>query len=86
VFVIHQLKVKLYTSNSDYMLKGKGKEHIVYDLGQPVPLCGDIKIEVTHKTVVKKVINLELYRFTFTIAHFCGSSTLARMDVWPKTY
>ena len=34
----------------------KGKDFAIYDLGQPVPLCGDIKIEVIHKTVVNKKV------------------------------
>ena len=53
IYVINQLKVKLYTSTSDHVLKTE--KYIIFDLNQPLPLCGDIKIEVFHKPVMRKV-------------------------------
>jgi len=56
-FVINQLKVKLYTSSLDHMLKGDNC--LTFDLNQPLPLCGDIKIEVYNKPMMRKVVNRE---------------------------
>lgn len=50
---IHQVKVKLYTSNPDRVVKGDG--FLIYDLSQPLPLCGDVKIEVNYKSGLRKV-------------------------------
>ncbi|CAK8683834.1 phosphatidylinositol 3,4,5-trisphosphate 3-phosphatase and dual-specificity protein phosphatase PTEN-like [Clavelina lepadiformis] len=51
-FVVNQLKVKLYTSNPDYVVRGDN--FLIFDLIQPLPVCGDIKIEVYNRPVMRK--------------------------------
>ncbi|XP_039272663.2 phosphatidylinositol 3,4,5-trisphosphate 3-phosphatase and dual-specificity protein phosphatase PTEN-like [Styela clava] len=60
-FVVNQLKVKLFTSNPDLVVRS---EHLlVFDLPQPFPLCGDMKIEFfNRKSVMGKD---KLFHFWF---------------------
>ncbi|XP_077999003.1 phosphatidylinositol 3,4,5-trisphosphate 3-phosphatase and dual-specificity protein phosphatase PTEN-like isoform X2 [Glandiceps talaboti] len=48
-FVVSQQKVKIYSSQTYEGIK-KGDKYIICDIPQPLPICGDIKIEFFHKT------------------------------------
>ena len=54
VFEVHQLKVKVYSSG---VYEGISKEDgfCYMPVQNPVPLCGDIKIEFFNKTMMMKV-------------------------------
>lgn len=60
-FVVNQLKVKLYTSNPDLVVRSD--RLLIFDLPQPLPLCGDMKIEFfNRKSVMGKD---KLFHFWF---------------------
>lgn len=65
-FVVNQLKVKLHTSDPDHVVRGDN--FLIFDLPQALPLCGDIKIEVFNKPVMRKVAMIEMeYQLYFVI-------------------
>lgn len=49
-FVLNQLKVTLYKSNPDSVVKTDNS--LVFNLSQPLPVCGDIKIEVYSRSMM----------------------------------
>lgn len=61
-FVVNQLKVKVFQSNSDIVNKSM-EGTVTFDLPQPLPICGDMKVEFfNRKTVVGKE---KLFHFWF---------------------
>ncbi|XP_078494657.1 phosphatidylinositol 3,4,5-trisphosphate 3-phosphatase and dual-specificity protein phosphatase PTEN-like [Ciona intestinalis] len=71
-FVVNQLKVKLYTSNPDLVIRGD--DFLIFDMPQPLPLCGDIKIEVFNKPVMRKDKVFHFWFNTFFVQHGAGSN------------
>nr|BAU21064.1 Hr-PTEN protein [Halocynthia roretzi] len=59
-FVVNQLKVKLFTSNPDRVVRND--RLLIFDLPQPLPLCGDMKIEFFSRKVMGKE---KLFHFWF---------------------
>ena len=49
-FVLSQLKVTLFKSNPDSVVKTDNS--LVFNLSQPLPVCGDIKIEVFSRSMI----------------------------------
>lgn len=67
-FVVSQLKVKIFTSNSDIVNKSM-EGTVTFDLPKPLILCGDIKVEFfNRKSVVGKDKLFHFWFNTFFVA------------------
>lgn len=67
-FVVSQLKVKIFTSNSDIVNKSM-EGSVTFDLPKPLILCGDIKVEFfNRKSVVGKDKLFHFWFNTFFVA------------------
>ena len=59
MFEVHQLKVKVYSSPV-YDGISKGDSSYYMSVQNPVPLCGDIKVEFFNKTLMMKKVRVPI--------------------------
>lgn len=78
VFEVHQLKVKVFTSPV-YDGIGKGDNSYFMSIPNPVPLCGDIKVEIFNKTLMmKKEKMLHFWFNTFFVDEAAAPSAMPK--------
>ncbi|KAL9979316.1 hypothetical protein ACROYT_G016964 [Oculina patagonica] len=84
-YVIWQQKVKLYQSKVNEGKKSD-KGEFAFELSQPIPICGDIRIEFFHKDMFKKERMFQFWFNTFFVSQAAHTEKIYEDEPTLRTF
>lgn len=84
VYIIWQQKVKLYQSKTS--VGKKSSKGFQFDLSQPIPICGDIRVEFFHKDMFKKERMFQFWFNTFFVSQAAVTKVILEDEPTLKTF
>ncbi|XP_022789182.1 phosphatidylinositol 3,4,5-trisphosphate 3-phosphatase and dual-specificity protein phosphatase PTEN-like isoform X2 [Stylophora pistillata] len=83
-YIVWQQKVKLYQSKVTE--RKKSSDGLLFELSQPIPICGDIKVEFFYKEMFKKERLLQFWFNTFFISQAAWTKKILEDEPTLQTF